>query len=114
LLPDGFGALTGVGPGGIGTAISDGAVPNSADSIFVYFFVTFGLLGIGYLAFPLRALFGRGAESDPRTFAWAGLLIIAYGYGLSINMVEQAFFTSVFGLLYGKAFAVLAEREGAA
>ena len=112
LLPDGFGALTGAGPGGIGSAVGDGPIPSSADSIFVYYYVSFGLLGIGYLAFPALALArGEGAAADPNRFVWAALLIIAYGYGLSINMVEQTFFISVFGLLYGKAFAYVARSS---
>jgi hypothetical protein len=117
LLPDGFGAITGVGPGGIGTALDhpdERAVPNSGDSIFVYFFVTFGLAGIAYLGLPLLAVLHRGAASDRHAFVWAGLLVITYGYGLSINMVEQPFFASMLGLLYGKAFAVLAGRGAAA
>ena len=107
LLPDGFGALTGVGPGGIGTALEhpeELVIPNSGDSIFVYYFVSFGLAGILYLAWPVLALFKRDSARDPRAFVWAGLLIVTYGYGLSINMVEQSFFASVLGLLYGKAF----------
>lgn len=110
LLPDGFGALTGVGPGGIGTALDQPDqkfVPNSGDSIFVYFFVTFGVAGVGYLGFALLAIVGRGDARDARAFVWAGLLIIAYGYGLSINMVEQSFFCAVFGLIYGRAFAAV-------
>jgi hypothetical protein len=112
LLPDGFGALTGVGPGGIGTALNYPdplPVPNSADSIFVYFYVTFGLLGLLYLAFPLTAVFRAGRAHDGREFVWIAVLIIAYGYGLSINMMEQPFFSSFFGLLYGLAFARVAK-----
>ena len=106
LLPDWFGAFTGAGLGGIGMPLGLIPVPNTADSIFVYYYISFGLLGILYLAFPVVAILGRKAQADPRSFVWAGLLVIAYGYGLSANMVEQSFFTSVFGLLYGKAFAV--------
>lgn len=118
LLPDGYGALTGVGPGGIGTALDrpdEIWLPNSADSIFVYFYVTFGLAGIAYLAFPLMAILGSPGGANGanglQSFAWAGLLIIAYGYGLSINMIEQPFFASVFGLLYGAAFAAVSGRR---
>lgn len=111
LMPDGWGALTGIGPGGIGGALDrELSVPNSADSIFVYYFVTFGVLGIAYLAFPALAM--RGSVDADR-YAWTGLLLIAYGYGLSINMVEQPFFAVVFGLLYGVAFGGAGQREGA-
>jgi hypothetical protein len=113
LLPGGFGPLTGVGLGGIGTALEhpdERAVHNSGDSIFVYFFVTFGLAGIAYLVVPLLTILHLGASTDRHAFVWAGLLVITYGYGLSINMVEQPFYASVLGLLYGKAFAVLAGR----
>lgn len=115
LMPEGFGAFSGVGLGGIGTALEhpdERAVHNSGDSIFVYFFVTFGLAGIAYLAFPLLAILRRGASTDRQAFVWAGLLVITYGYGLSINMIEQPFFASILGLLYGKAFASVARRGG--
>ncbi len=115
LLPEHWGAITGVGPGGIGTALDrpdERTLPNSGDSIFVYYFVTFGLAGIAYLAFALLAILRRGAAADPRAFVWAGLLIITYGYGLSINMVEQAFFASFLGLVYAQAFAGSAQRGG--
>ncbi len=123
LLPDGFGALTGTGLGGIGTALAhapEGTAWNAADSIFVYYFVTFGVLGIVYVAFPLLALFGTDAdaqadantETDPQAFVWAAVLVIAYGYGLSINMVEQPVFATVFGLLYARAFARRPWRGG--
>ncbi len=121
LLPDGFGALTGTGLGGIGTALAhapEGTAWNAADSIFVYYFVTFGVLGIVYVAFPLLALFGAasdsGSDADPQAFVWAAVLIIAYGYGLSINMVEQPVFATVFGLLYARAFTRRPWKGGSA
>ncbi|HEY4069418.1 MAG TPA: hypothetical protein VGM74_21100 [Burkholderiaceae bacterium] len=117
LVPNYFGALSGVGPGGIGGALDYPqalGVPNAGDSIFVYFYVTFGLAGIVYLAFPLVALLQKTKGELEGSFAWIGLLIIAYGYGLSINMVEQAFFTSIFGLVFGAAFAALQPRPSAA
>lgn len=113
LLPDGFGALTGTGLGGIGTALAhapEGTAWNAADSIFVYYFVTFGLVGIAYLAFPLLAVLGADADADPNAFVRVAVLIIAFGYGLSINMIEQPVFATVFGLLYAQGFARLRER----
>jgi hypothetical protein len=108
LLPDGFGALTGTGLGGIGAALEyaqDRGVSNAADSIFVFYFVTFGVVGIAYVAFPLLAVLRKDADADPYAFVWVALLIIAYGYGLSINMIEQPVFATMFGLLYARAFA---------
>lgn len=104
-VPDHFGAITGAGFGGIGTPQGLVPRPNSADSVFAYYYATFGLIGLAYLAFPLLAVMRRQAENDRQGFVWAGLLIIAYGYGLATNMIEQPFFCGVFGLLYGKAFA---------
>jgi hypothetical protein len=116
LLPDGYGPLLGVGPGGIGSGLDHPVelwVPNSGDSIFVYFYVTFGLLGVLYLVFPLFGLLREHADErrDPQAFVWVGLLVIAYGYGLSINMIEQPVFAAIFGLLYGAAFSGLSARR---
>jgi hypothetical protein len=109
-VPDHFGALTGAGLGGIGTPLGLIPLANSADSIFAYYYVSFGLIGLVYLAFPMLALFGREAEHDSRSFVWIALLIITYGYGASTNMIEQTFFCGVLGLIYGKAFAVWRRR----
>jgi hypothetical protein len=47
--------------------------------------------------------------------AYVALLLIAYGYGVSINMVEESFFAIVFGLCCGvAASAWLAPAESKA
>lgn len=112
LLPDRFGALTGAGLGGIGTPLGELlSVPNTADNVFVYYYVNFGLVGLAYLAFPLVAVLSRKGVEDRQSFVWLGLLVIAYGYGLTTNMIEQPFFTSVFGLIYAKAFQICFQRR---
>ena len=82
--------------------------------MFVYFYASFGVLGVVYLAFPMLAILGRRGAADGQAFVWAGLLIIAYGYGLSTNMIEQTFFAGVLGLLYGKAFAACQRQRARA
>jgi hypothetical protein len=107
LLPDGPEALLGGGLGSIGTAQLYGGAPhrlNDADNFAIFMMVTFGLPGLCYYAAPAFAL-PRVAAAENLTVrrAYVALLLIAYCYGISINMVEESFFLIFFGLCCGIA-----------
>jgi hypothetical protein len=97
----------GIGAIGIPQTISTSFVElNAADNVFIYYLVDFGLLGVLYLAFP--ALVSARVcikERPPIGYVYLGLLIIAYGYGMTTNMAEEPFFSVFFGLAYGLAFS---------
>lgn len=114
LMRDALSAVTGLGFGSIGMPQKVGLHPeafNAADSIFIYFYLTFGVLGIAYLAFPMLVS-QRVLQREPNlSQAYLALLIITYGYGLSINMMEQSFFAAFLGMVYGAAFGVAGRAE---
>jgi hypothetical protein len=119
LLPDGPNALLGAGLGSIGTPQMYGHTPhrsNAADNFAVYMMVNFGLPGLCYYAFPALSLHRVAALQTATVHrAYVALLLIAYGYGVSINMVEESFFAIVFGLCCGvAASAWLAPAESKA
>jgi hypothetical protein len=102
LLPDGPQALLGAGLGSIGTPQSYGDAAhrlNAADNFAIFMLINFGLPGLFYYAMPALSLH-RVAAAETATVhrAYAGLLLIAYGYGMSINMAEESFFSVMFGL----------------
>ena len=105
LLPDGPAAALGAGLGSIGTPQLYGAAPhrvNAADSLAVFMMVNFGLLGLLYYVAP--ALAQRrvaGTENAIVRRAYTGVLVIAYGYGISISMIEESFFAICLGLALG-------------
>jgi hypothetical protein len=107
LLPDGPEALLGAGVGSIGSPQTYGNAPhrfNAADNFAVFMFINFGLPGLCYYAFPAVSL-NRVAAAETVTVhrAYVALLLIAYGYGMSISMVEESFFSIFFGLCCGVA-----------
>ncbi|HSV36904.1 MAG TPA: hypothetical protein VLI46_15185 [Ramlibacter sp.] len=107
LLPDGLQALLGAGLGGIGTPQTYGHAPhrlNAADNFAIFMVVNFGLPGLIYYVAPALCL-RRVAATQPAPVhrAYVGMLVIAYGYGMSINMVEESFFAVMFGLCCGIA-----------
>jgi hypothetical protein len=113
LLPDGPAALLGGGPGSIGTPQAYGASPhllNAADNIAVFMLVSLGLPGLFYCAIPALGL-RRVAATQPREVhaACAALLMLAYGYGMSISMIEESFFSIMFGLCLGAVVAAPGE-----
>ena len=107
LLPDGPEALLGAGLGSIGAPQLYGDAPhrlNAADNFAIYMMVNFGLPGLCYYAMPAFALRKVAAvENLTVRAAYVALLLIAYGYGMSINMVEESFFAVFFGLCCGVA-----------
>jgi hypothetical protein len=107
LLPDGPEALLGAGLGSIGTPQLYGDAAhrlNAADNFAVFMMINFGLPGLCYYAMPALSLH-RVAATETVTIhrAYVALLLIAYGYGMSINMVEESFFSVFFGLCCGVA-----------
>jgi hypothetical protein len=77
---------------------------NAADNFAVFMMINFGLPGLCYYAMPALSL-PRVAATETVTIhrAYVALLLIAYGYGMSINMVEESFFSVFFGLCCGVA-----------
>jgi hypothetical protein len=107
LLPDGPEALLGAGLGSIGSPQLYGDTPhrlNAADNFAVFMMLNFGLPGLCYYAMPALSL-PRVAATEAASIhrAYVALLLIAYGYGMSINMVEESFFSIFFGLCCGVA-----------
>jgi hypothetical protein len=118
LLPDGPGALLGAGPGSIGTPQLYGDDPhrfNAADSLAVFMMINFGLAGLLYYAIPVLGMRMVAAAENPDVYrAYVALLLIAYGYGMSISMMEESFFAIFFGFCFGavaSAFLAPAERR---
>jgi hypothetical protein len=107
LLPEGPEALMGTGVGSIGTPQLFGDAPrrfSPGDNFPVYMMITFGLPGLFYYAMPVFAARRvAAAENLPVRQAYVGLLLIAYGFGMSTNMVEESFFSVSFGLCCGVA-----------
>ena len=105
LLPDGPAAALGAGLGSIGTPQLYGDAPhriNAADSLAVFMMINFGLLGLLYYVAPALGQ-RRVAEKQNAMVrrAYTGVLVIAYGYGISISMIEESFFAICLGLSLG-------------
>ncbi len=99
--------LFGKGLGSIGTPQSFGEgyrELNAADNIFVFVFVIFGSLSLLYLGYPAWRVLRSPERSDSTVFC-IGFLIISFGYGLTTNMLEQPFFSSLFGMVIGWALS---------
>jgi len=107
LLPEGPAGFLGAGLGSIGTPQLYGDAPhrfNAADNFGIYMVINFGLPGLCYYAMPAFAVRKVAAvENLTVRAAYVALLLIAYGYGMSINMVEESFFAVFFGLCCGVA-----------
>jgi hypothetical protein len=92
---------------------------NSADNLFVYLYVTFGIFGPAYLLFLAQRVLSTNVRTNEKksdekkidaTRFWnLGFLIITFGYGLTTNMFEQTFFCTLLGLLFGVIW--MAERD---
>jgi hypothetical protein len=111
LLPPGMAGVFGAGLGGIGTPQLFGFHPhrfNPGDSLAVFLLVDFGIAGIVYYALPALALRAVVAGSPPGVARVSvALLVIGYGYGHSISMLEETFFATALGLAIGAAFSAL-------
>ena len=106
--------LTGMGIGAIGTAQLFGPDyyrVNAGDNIFVYCFVTFGVMAAPYLAFPLFQTWYRPGGNDQRSIWQIGILLMTFGYGMTTNIIEEAFFCCMVGLCFGAAFSVIQKTE---
>jgi hypothetical protein len=107
LLPEGPHALLGAGVGSIGTPQVYGDAFhrfNAADNFAVFMMISLGLPGLCYYAAPALSL-RRVAAAETATVyrAYVGLLLLAYGYGISISMIEESFFSVCFGMCCGAA-----------
>lgn len=106
LLPEHGLALLGAGIGSIGAPQLHGHAPhaaNAADSLAIYMAVTFGVPGAAYYVAPAFALARRpDTQPGPQVLrACTGILLITYAYGISLNMIEGAFFAIVLGVCTG-------------
>lgn len=108
ILPSGAAGLLGAGLGSIGTPQEFSAtahLANAADSLAIYLIINFGVLGVLYYCLPALALPRVQRETDRRIpLAFTAILLIAYGYGLSVNMLEDSFFSICIGLAAGSAW----------
>lgn len=101
--------LIGNGLGAIGTPQAYGSYAqfqNSADNIFLYFYVTFGLLGYVYLLFPIFSAYRLRGNIDRFNFCYVAFLLGFYGYGLTSNMAEQPFLMTIIGVIYGSSITI--------
>jgi len=107
LLPRGPAALLGAGLGGIGTPLMYGSAHppfNPGDSLALYLLVTFGFAGVLYFLVPALLLRRAPLQTDPRVLqACTGVMLMAYGYGVTTNVVEDSFLSIAFGLAMGIA-----------
>ncbi|AMO24383.1 hypothetical protein UC35_17985 [Ramlibacter tataouinensis] len=116
LLPDGPQSWLGAGLGSIGTPLAFGNTPhqaNSADNVAIYMMVSFGVAGLVYCAFPALSV-RKVAACEPVALhrMYVAVLVIAYVYGVSTNMIEESFFSFFFGLCFGAAASAwLGEKE---
>ena len=101
--------ITGRGIGGIG--ISQGnfepAAFSPADNLFVYLYVTAGLVGVGLYLFCAFA--GGRLSIEYRLHRMAFLLLFSlFGYGFTTNLIENTCLAMIFGGL----LSLLQSREG--
>jgi hypothetical protein len=107
--PDAFGWLSdwqlliGRGIGGIGVPqylFESPLSANPADSMFVYLYVTAGLLGAGFYLFSAWASAYLSYENKPDRLVFL-LLFCLFGYGITTNVIED----SVLAMAYGGVFS---------
>ena len=108
--------LLGRGIGGIGAAqpIFEPHHVNSADNLFVFLYLTFG---IGVVSFGAMLFFGmrRYYVWEPNTFElWLSLSAIVAILAIATNVIESAVPSLLIGLLAGKGFAPTLSRTNAA
>lgn len=101
------GAIFGRGVGGIGfpQRFGEATTYNSADNVLVYLFVSFGLPTFIYLYITLKNLRNQAHTIPP--YVWNCLiswLIYWIFYGFTTNMVENPYFSFLFGLIFGAAY----------
>jgi hypothetical protein len=115
LLPQGIAGLLGGGLGSIGTPQLFGFHPhrfNPGDSLAVFLLVNFGIAGALYYVLPALTVRGAVAGSqDGVARAYVALLVIGYGYGSSISMIEETFFATTLGIALGAALSGLERRR---
>ena len=93
--------LLGRGLGGIGTAQTyfEGSLFNAGDNIFMYWFVIFGWAALpGFALLLLRTLRIKPCSSPDQLRMYA-LLMATLVYGTMTNIVENAIFAIVCGLV---------------
>jgi hypothetical protein len=105
-------AIWGRGTGGIGTAQTYGEplVLNAADNLFVYLILSFGILGVAYVAvFLLRLMrYMHDLPSTDLMFRCVrGWAVVWITYGLTANMIEEAAINLPAGVAFGIAFGML-------
>jgi hypothetical protein len=105
-------ALWGRGTGGIGTAQTYGEplLINAADNLFVYLIVSFGILGVAYVAVFLVKLlsYTQGLPSTDLMFRCVrGWAVVWLTYGLTANMIEEAAINLPAGVAFGIVFGML-------
>jgi hypothetical protein len=92
--------LTGRGLGGIGAAqyIFEIGRENPADNMFVYLYVTGGLIGAGFFVYLLWASRKLALHTQQGRVAFLTLLAV-FGYGITANLIENAIVALSLGLV---------------
>jgi hypothetical protein len=116
ILPEGPGALLGAGLGSIGMPQTVGYAPhhiNAGDSLAVFMLINFGVPGLLYCAFPAFSVRKVAAANTADVCrVYVSVLALGYTYGLSINMIEDPFFSICLGLCFGAAASAWLHEEG--
>lgn len=106
LLDEPLQALWGRGLGGIGMAqtLVEPAKFNAGDNVMVYLLISFGVVGIGYVAVMLlrtyQYLDSRSASgaTEPLVRGW---VVIWLSFGFTTNMIEDTSMALVIGVVLG-------------
>lgn len=99
--------ILGRGLGGIGFPqhFGEGRIYNSADSVMLYIYVSFGLLGLMYVGNILMLLAKKASQLNPEIGGTISIwLLYWFTYGLVGNNIDSAFMLFTAGLATGAAF----------
>ncbi len=108
LLSEGGNVLLGRGIGGIGTAqkFAEPDLYMFADNLFVYVFVSTGVVGVVALFYSFVAKLRRDYLCDRNQFGITYLLLLyVLGIGITVNTVEGPFQALVLGVLAARAIS---------
>jgi hypothetical protein len=106
LLSHGGNVILGRGIGGIGTAqkFTEPDLYMFADNLFVYVFVSVGVVGVVALFYSLVARLRTDYLVDPDAFEVTYLLLLyILGIGITVNTIEGPFQALVLGILAARA-----------
>ena len=96
--------VLGRGLGGIGTpqTFFETLYQNSADNLFIYLYVTFGIGSFIFIYYLMKSL-RRCASNTQSLLMYFTFSIVVVMIGMTANVVENSTSLLVFGMLMGKA-----------